>query len=54
MTIWTGDQYRAAQARIADPAGCLEDNPRQGELIALQLAAEVWEAKVGEPTARSS
>lgn len=47
MTIWTEAQFRMAQERIAELAGCLEDTPEEAELVALLLAIKVWDTKTG-------
>lgn len=45
MKITIETEYAAAQERLAELAGCLEDTPEEHELIKLQLAVEVWETK---------
>jgi hypothetical protein len=45
MTITTEDEYKAAEERIAEIAGCLEDTPGEHELITLELAVEIWQSK---------
>jgi hypothetical protein len=44
MTIWTGEQYHAAQERIAELAGCLEGTPEEDE-IDLVVDVAIWETK---------
>jgi len=38
--------YQAAMQRREDLAGCLEDTPEERELIAVQLAIDVWETRM--------
>jgi hypothetical protein len=45
ITIETELHCQQVSERIEELAGCLEDTPEEGELIALVLAFEVWETK---------
>lgn len=45
MKIKTEAEYEAAQERLAELAGCLEDTPEEHELVTLELAVAVWESK---------
>lgn len=46
MVIRNEADYQAALQRREDLAGCLEDTPEERELIAVQLAIEVWETRM--------
>lgn len=45
MKITTETEYAAAQQRLAELAGCLEDTQEERLLIVIQLSMEIWESK---------
>lgn len=46
MVIQNEADYQAALQRREDLAGCLEDTPEEREMIAVQLAIDVWETRM--------